>query len=93
MNQEVDKIQTWLLANKLSVHYIGKSQYMLVNSRNNLQLPENCLELDMGGYQIARTNCYEYLGILFDDKLSWEPHISELCKKLSQIAGVRPGER
>ena len=42
----------------------------------------------MGGYPIARTNCYEYLGILFDDKLSWEPHISELCKKLSQIAGV-----
>ena len=29
-----------------------------------------------------------YLGILFDDKLSWEPHVSELCKKLSQIAGV-----
>ena len=48
MNQEVDKIQTWLLANKLSVHYVGKSQYMLVNSRNNLQLPENCFELDMG---------------------------------------------
>ena len=61
---------------------------MLVNFKYHLQLPENCFELDMGGYPIARTNCYEYLGILFDDKLSWEPHISELCKKLSQIAGV-----
>ena len=70
MNQEVDKIQTWLLANKLSVHYIGKSQFMLVNFRKHLQLPENCFNLDMGGYPIARTNCYEYLGILFDDKLS-----------------------
>ena len=88
MNQEVDKIQTWLLANKLSVHYIGKSQFMLIHYINHLQLPENCFELDMGGYPIARTNCYEYLGILFGDKLSWEPHISELCKKLSQIAGV-----
>ena len=63
-------------------------EFMLVNYKNHLQLPENCFELDMGGYPIARTNCYEYLGILFDDKLSWEPHISELCKKLSQIAGV-----
>ena len=30
MNQEVDKIQTWMLANKLSVHYVGKSKFMLV---------------------------------------------------------------
>ena len=88
MNHEVGKIQVWLLANKLSVHYIGKSQYMLVNYSTHLQLPENCFKLYMGGYLLARTNCYEYLGILFDDKLSWEPHISELCKKLSQIAGV-----
>ena len=62
---------------------------MLVNYNNHIRLPENSFELDMyGGLSIARTNCYEYLGILFDNKLSWEPHISELCKKLSQIAGV-----
>ena len=30
MNIEVDKIQDWLLANKLSVHYVDKSQYMLI---------------------------------------------------------------
>ena len=88
MNQEVEKIQVWLLANKLPVHYIGKSQYMLVNCSAHIPLPENCFELHMGGYPIDRTHCYEYLGILFDDKLSWEPHVSELCKKLSQIAGV-----
>ena len=61
---------------------------MLVNCSTHIQLPENCFELHMGGYPIDRTHCYEYLGILFDDKLSWEPHVSELCKKLSQIAGV-----
>lgn len=47
-------------ANKLSVHYIGKSQFMLVNFRNHIQLPENCFKLDMGGYPIARTNCLYY---------------------------------
>ena len=71
MNQEVDKIQTWMLANKLSVHYVGQSQFMLVNYANHIRLPENCFERDMGGYLIARTSCYEYLGILFDEKLSW----------------------
>ena len=29
MNEEVDKVQTWLLANKLSVHYVDKSQYCI----------------------------------------------------------------
>ena len=42
MNQEVDKIQTWLLANNFSVHYTGQGQFMLVNFRNHLKLPENC---------------------------------------------------
>ena len=35
MNEQVGKVQAWLLANKLSVHYVDKSQYMLVNSNNN----------------------------------------------------------
>ena len=45
MNQEVDKIQVWLLANKLSVHYVGKSQYMLINCSTHIPLAENCFEL------------------------------------------------
>ena len=32
MNEQIEKIQAWLLANKLSVHYVDKSQYMLINS-------------------------------------------------------------
>ena len=32
MNSEVHKIQDWLFANKLSVHYVDKSEYMLINS-------------------------------------------------------------
>ena len=28
LNQEVDKVHNWLLANGLSVHYVDKTQYM-----------------------------------------------------------------
>ena len=31
MNNQVDKIQTWLLANKLSVHYVDKSVFKIQN--------------------------------------------------------------
>ena len=87
MNTQVDKIQTWLLANKLSVHYVDKSQYMLINS-NILKRIDSDFELKMGGYIIERTKTYRYLGLLVDDKFSWENHVSEICFKLSQIAGI-----
>ena len=37
MNEQVEKVQAWLLANKLSVHYVKKSQYTLVNSTKNVK--------------------------------------------------------
>ena len=88
MNTEVEKVQDWLLANKLSVHYVRKSQYMLINSNLNVRVDDNNFELKMGNHVLSRTKTYLYLGLLVDEKLSWANHIDEICKKLSQIAGV-----
>ena len=87
MNHEVDKIQDWLLANKLSVHYVKQSQYMLVNSYISKSIDED-FELIMGDHVIARTKSYRYLGLLVDEKFSWENHVDEVCWKLSQMAGI-----
>ena len=87
MNSEVYKIQEWLLANKLSVHYVDKSQYMLVNSNINKSL-DGDFELKMGDHVIERTKSYRYLGLLVDEKFSWENHVDEICWKLSQMAGI-----
>ena len=87
MNAEVQKIQTWLLANRLSVHYVDKSQYMLINS-NILKSVDSDFQLIMGGHVIERTKTYRYLGLLVDEKFSWENHVSEVCWKLSQVAGI-----
>ena len=87
MNHEVEKIQDWLLANKLSVHYVDKSQYMLVNS-NITKRVDGDFELHMGEHIIARTKSYRYLGLLVDERFTWENHVDEICQKLSQVAGV-----
>ena len=47
-NNEVKKVQNWLLANKLSVHYVGKSQYMLINNNINTSLEDDNFQLKMG---------------------------------------------
>ena len=42
----------------------------------------------MGNHLIERTKTYRYLGILLDEKFSWSAHITEVCIKLSQVAGI-----
>ena len=89
MNYQVGKVQTWLLANKLSVHYVDKSQYMLVNSNNYIRIEDdNDFELKMANHVLSRTKTYCYLGVIMDEKLSWADHIKEVCWKISQAAGV-----
>ena len=88
MNELIEKIQAWLLANKLSVHYVDKSQYMLVNSNNNVRIEDGCFELTMANHTITRTKTYKYLGLIVDEKFSWADHINEVCLKLSQAAGT-----
>ena len=88
MNSQVEKVQNWLLANKLSVHYVKKSQYMLINKNIKTRINDDTFELKMGNHIISRTKSYKYLGLLVDEKFSWTNHIDELCFKLSQMAGV-----
>ena len=87
MNCQVELIQDWLLANKLSVHYIDKSKYMLINKNINISIADD-FELKMNNHIIERTKSYRYLGLLVDEKFSWVNHINEICWKLSQVAGV-----
>ena len=68
MNTQVEKVQAWLIANKLSVHYVDKSKYMLVNKNNNQRIEDGDFELMMGGHIISRTKTYRYLGLLVDEK-------------------------
>ena len=75
MNHQIQKVQAWLLANKLSVHYVDKSKYMLVNKNNLTRIEDGGFELRMGNHIISRTSTYRYLGLLVDEKFSWANHI------------------
>ena len=48
MNSQVEKVQNWLLANKLSVHYVKKSQYMLLNKNIKNRINDDIFQLKMG---------------------------------------------
>ena len=90
-NVEVSKINNWLLANGLSVHYKEKTQYMIIKGPRSTAASSadiDNFQLTMGSNIIERTDSYKYLGIVFDDKLDWKIQINNLCSKLSTVCGV-----
>ena len=88
-NHEVNKLHEWLLANRLSVHYKDKTQFMLIYGPNlSIQDETQNFILNMGGNPIERTHSYTYLGITIDSKLNWKMHLQQLCKKLASVCGV-----
>ena len=87
-NHEVNKVQDWLLANKLSAHYGKKTQYILFIPRSKAKYKPKNFVLNMGGHIIEQTSTYKYLGILIDDKISWKPQIDRMCSKLASVCGI-----
>ena len=63
------------------------NRYTLINSNISKSIASD-FELKMGDHVIERTKSYRYLGMLVDEKFSWDNHINEVCWKLSQIAGI-----
>ena len=76
-NYEVAQVHDWLLANGLSIHYVKKTQYMLFRGQgmSNKFGDISNFTIKMGENTIEKTEQYKYLGIIFDDKLSWKLQI------------------
>ena len=56
INYEVNKVQNWLLSNKLSVHYVKKTQFIsFIPKAKAKAKPENFL-VKMGVHVIEQTN-------------------------------------
>ena len=79
-NHEVNKVHDWLLANRLSVHYSDKTQFMLIQGPNLKDRKKASLNfnLHMGDHKIERTDHYTYLGIIIDEKFTWKLQILSL---------------
>ena len=60
VNNEVNNVHNWLLANKLTVN-IDKNEYMLIDSPQRLAGTDRQLKINMGGINVTG------LGILSDE--------------------------
>ena len=83
------KVCEWLKSNKLSLN-TAKTEFMIIGTPHHLnRLDENPEStpyiIIVDGGEVKRTKCVKYLGMIVDDKLTWEQHIDYISSKINAI--------
>ena len=73
------KINDWMCLNKLSINYTKTEFLLITKKRNNVDF-----NITMNNRKIERKSHVKYLGVIIDDALLWEPHIKQVCSKISR---------
>ena len=81
---EIHKISNWMNTNNLTINY-KKSCYMMIINKIN---KSTHFKLTINHNAIEKSDNEKYLGVHFDNKLTWEKHINTMSKKLSKVCGM-----
>ena len=79
IQSSINLIQNWCNENGFKIS-INKTTGVLFSKRNNLAR----INIKIDQKQIKMENKVKFLGVIFDSKLTWKPHIDyiiEKCKK------------
>ena len=80
----LDKVDVWLKHNKLSLN-VEKTKCMTFHT---CQKKIELLQLSIDGKPIEHVQYFKFLGILFDENLTWKCHINMVTNKLSKVIGI-----
>lgn len=89
MQHELKNASTWFLANKLKLN-TEKTQVGLFGTPHQLKhfrdqvTPEICIN----GVKIPCSKTINYLGVILDERLTFDDHIKSLARKLSRTLGI-----
>ena len=75
----------WVQNNGLLLN-VKKTNYMIFTRKRNSGT--NSMSLKLGNNEIERTKVARFLGVLVDDKLSWEHHIKAVRNKMARYIGT-----
>ena len=84
VNNQLYNISQWMQANKLILN-TGKTNYMIFGTRQARSID---LKLHYRSKEITKVQNVKFLGVYFDDRLSWNFHVNILCTKLAKNIGI-----
>ena len=76
-----------IVANKLSLN-ASKTKIVLFKSRNKKITKQ--LNFQVSGHKIKQSSQVQYLGVILQNDLDWDAHLTNLDKKLSCSTGLLP---
>jgi len=76
---ELRKIEDWARINKISLNY-KKTNCLLF--RRSKSADVNDFFIDTSNGPLMKKNFVKYLGVIFDQKLSWKSHVQHVLAKL-----------
>ena len=82
LNDDLEQIHQWLLANKLILNK-DKTEYMIIGSRQRLSKIETDPVIELGETKIKRVKYSKTLGIIIDDQLLWKKQVETTVSKVS----------
>ena len=85
-NQELINIDNWLLANRLILN-TDKTHYMIFRTAKTKPSSNN-LTLAIRNKFVSQQSETRFLGIIFQEHLSWKPHMEFILKKLRITYGT-----
>ena len=82
MNNGHSKLNAWFKSNKLSLS-LKKTNYMILGTNNKTNQCKDKFKLSIDDTEVKEVSTFKFLGITFDQNLTWKNHIDDLVKVFS----------
>ena len=86
MQHLLNLLEKWFESNKLTIS-VPKCAVVIFHGKNKI-LPANLPVLYLNGTEIHRVSSFKYIGVILDEKLTWEPHVNHICTRLNRYFGI-----
>ena len=84
MNHDLSIISHKLCQNKLKLN-VSKTKAMIITNGN---IDKNNIDLNINGEKIEIEHKIKYLGVIIDDKLSFDQNVNHVCRKVGLKVNV-----
>ena len=85
MNHDLSLITDWLQASKISLN-ANKTKVLIYKPKNAIIYKK--LNFRISGQKIEVTDSIKYLGIILQDNLIWDNHLTHIIKKIHRGIGI-----
>ena len=84
INGELEKVNTWLKLNKLSLN--AQNTKLMFFHKKQKHVDE--INVQTNGTKIEHVESFNFLGIMLNENLTWKSHIEMVGKKISKVMGI-----